>query len=90
MVGTVDIKEVEKKSDGGKPSPSQLRYLKRGLDQAGGKLPLFDRDGQRINDQTIRSCLKRGWCEPWARNPIKPDWLVCKLTDAGRQAVEKR
>lgn len=66
------------------PTPSQRAWLARGLAQPGGKLPLFDTDGQRINPQTIRACLQRGWAEPWFTNPTKPDWLVCKLTDAGR------
>lgn len=77
------------KATGVKPSSAQRRYLERGLTEPGGKLPLFDREGQRIKDQTIRSCLAKGWCEPWYRNPIKPDWLVCKLTEAGRVAVGK-
>jgi len=89
MAETVDIKREPAKAKGGKPSPAQFRYLLRGIDQPGGKLPLFDADGQRINDQTIRSCIKNGWCEGWARNPIKPDWLVCKLTDAGREALKR-
>ena len=71
-----------------KPSAARRRYLERGLREPGGKLPLFDRDGQRIKEQTIKSCLTKGWCEPWYRNPIKPDWLVCKLTDAGKAAVK--
>ncbi len=75
----VDIKK--------KPSIVQKRYLMRGVNEPGGKLPLFDKDGQRIKKQTIRSCIKNGWCVEWCRNPIKPNWLVCKLTDAGRYAV---
>ncbi len=71
-----------------KPSVAQRRYLERGLNEPGGKLPLFDRHGQRINDQTVRACLSHGWCEPWRRNPIKPDWLVCRLTSAGRKVLE--
>lgn len=70
-----------------KPSPVQAKYLKMGLDQAGGKLPLFDDDGQEIKPATIRSCIDNGWAEPWFNNPIKPNWLVCKLTEAGRKAV---
>ena len=66
------------------PTSVQLAWLRRGLDQAGGKLPLFDLDGKRINPRTIRCCLEAGWAEPWFANPIKPDWLVCKLTDEGR------
>jgi hypothetical protein len=37
--------------------------------------------------RTIQSCLTQGWVRPWATNPIKPDWLICKLTAAGRAAV---
>ena len=70
------------------PSAAQRRYLQRGLAEPGGKLPLFDKNGQRINDQTIRSCIKHGWAEHWYRNPIKPDWLVCKLTPAGKKILK--
>lgn len=68
-------------------SKSQQRWLARGLQQAGGKLPLFDEEGQRYSEKTIRSCLDKGWVEPWFKNPIKPDWLVCRLTDQGRSAL---
>ena len=70
-----------------KPTDQQLAWLCRGMDQAGGKLPLFDDDGQRVNRQTIESCLKAGWAERWFNNPLKPDWLVCRLTESGRAAV---
>lgn len=73
-----------------KLSKIQRTYLQRGLDQPGGKLPLFDDQGQRFKEQTIRACLKNGWCEPWYHNPVKPDWLVCKLTDQGRSALKGR
>ena len=70
-----------------RPTPAQRAWLHRGLDQPGGKLPLFDEAGQTYSARTIRSCVEQGWAEPWIHNPIKPDWLVCKLTDAGHQAV---
>ena len=70
------------------PTLPELFYLRRGLGQPGGKLPLFDLDGQAIAPQVVRSCLKRGWAEPWFNNPLKPDWLVCKLTEQGRQLAE--
>lgn len=70
-----------------KPSPAQRAWLARGLSQPGGKLPLFDSDGQRVNPQMVKACLKRGWAEPWFANPLKPDWQVCKLTAAGRRAL---
>lgn len=70
-----------------RPSAAQARYLEQGLSQPGGKLPLFDEQGQAIKASTIRSCIEKGWAEPWFNNPIKPDWLVCKLTEAGREAL---
>ena len=72
----------------GQPTSAQRLYLRRGLEQPGGKLPLFDGEGQRIGEKTVRACIRAGWAEPWFANPVKPDWLVCKLTDAGRQVVD--
>jgi len=70
-----------------KPTAAQRSWLQRGLDQPGGKLPLFDRQGQHYDARTIRSCIDRGWAETWFDNPIKVDWRVCKLTDAGREVL---
>ena len=72
------------------PTNVQIKWLQRGLNQAGGKLPLFDSDGQKFSSRTINSCLKKGWAEPWFNNPIKPDWLVCRLTQAGRKALVQK
>ncbi len=69
------------------PTLPELLYLRRGLSQAGGKLPLFDLDGQAVATAIVRRCLDRGWAEPWFSNPLKPDWLVCKLTDSGRRVA---
>ena len=69
---------------GRKPTAPQRSWLKRGMNQPGGKLPLFDQVGQRVSERTVRSCIDKGWAEPWFANPLKPDWLVCKLTQAGR------
>ena len=69
------------------PSKVQLSYLKRGLEQAGGKLPLFDRDGRAISPQTVKACISHGWAEPWFSNPLKKDWLVCRLTEEGRKLL---
>ena len=67
------------------PSLAEILYLRRGLDQPGGKLPLFDLDGQDVDEAVVRRCLDRGWAMPWFNNPLKPEWLVCKLTETGRQ-----
>jgi hypothetical protein len=72
------------------PTPVQRTWLKRGLDQPGGKLPLFDEYGQHVDPRTVRACVEQGWAEPWYPNPLKPDWLVCKLTVLGRAAAVGR
>jgi len=81
--------QAEKGVGGHKASSSQISWLKRGLDQAGGKLPLFDDKGRRISERTVRSCIEKGWAEPWFANPLKPDWLVCRLTNSGRDMIDK-
>jgi hypothetical protein len=69
------------------PTLAELMYLRRGLAQPGGKLPLFDLDGQEIDRALVRHCLACGWVEPWFNNPLKPDWLVCRLTAGGRRLL---
>ncbi|MEN8722477.1 MAG: hypothetical protein ABF335_06280 [Alphaproteobacteria bacterium] len=70
-----------------KLTDAQHEYLERGLSQPGGKLPLFDGDGQRVDPRTVRACIDRGWAEPWFVNPLKADWLVCKLTQSGFEVM---
>jgi hypothetical protein len=70
-----------------RPTEPQRRYLERGLSEPGGKLPLFDRDGRQVPRKTIETCVAHRWAEPWTANPIKPDWLVCKLTPTGYRAL---
>lgn len=86
--GAQPVKDTDAEMADGKskitPNETQLRWLQRGLEQPGGKLPLFDRIGQKVSEQTVRSCIRHGWAEPWFNNPIKPDWLVCRLTESGR------
>jgi hypothetical protein len=69
------------------PSPAQRAWLVRGLDQPGGKLPLFNTHGGEVQRRIVGACLSAGWAERWFDNPLKPDWLVCRLTDAGRAAL---
>lgn len=85
---TIDILSLnDNELEGDLPTLVELLYLRRGLTQPGGKLPLFDLDGQDVDAAIVRRCVERGWSEPWFNNPLKPDWLVCKLTDAGRRAA---
>jgi hypothetical protein len=71
------------------PTAAQRAWLKLGLGQPGGKLPLFDALGQQVDRRTIRACIVAGWAEPWFANPLKPDWLVCKLTQLGRDLADR-
>lgn len=82
----IKVDEADRRTSS--PTPIQRAWLRRGLDQPGGKLPLFDENGKQMDRRTIRKCIDAGWAEPWFANPIKPDWLVCKLTDAGRTLVD--
>lgn len=68
-------------------SSKERDYLTMGVFQPGGKLPLFDNNGQEIQASIIKSCVKKGLAERWFANPLKPDWLVCRLTEKGRNAV---
>ncbi len=74
----------------GRPNLVQRRYLARGLAQPGGKLPLFDEEGQHFHPALVRACIAHGWAEPWFGNPLKSDWLICKLTDQGRRVLVER
>jgi hypothetical protein len=74
-------------SEVGRPTEAQRRYLERGLTEPGGKLPLFDRDGRQVPRKTVEACVVHGWAQPWTANPIKPDWLACRLTPAGYRVL---
>ncbi len=77
-------------TDNVKVTSSQASWLSRGLEQAGGKLPLFDDKGRKVSERTVQSCIEKGWAEPWFNNPMKPEWTVCKLTDAGRHLISTK
>jgi hypothetical protein len=72
------------------PNAAQRAYLRAGLDQPGGKLPLFDGKGATVPPALIRACIAHGWAERWFANPLAPDWLVCRLTPRGAKAVQRQ
>jgi len=45
-------------------TPTQRGWLRAGLREPGGKLPLFDGLGQRVSDRTVRSCIRNGGPNP--------------------------
>ena len=68
-------------------STAQRKWLERGLTQLGGKLPLLDDSGRKINPQVVKKCVDEGWAEPWFANKLNQEWLVCKITAAGRAVL---
>ena len=82
------VRRRRDRSSHSSPTKAQRLYLARGLDQPGGKLPLFDENGSKFNPRTIKACVDNGWAEPWFENPQKPDWQVCKLTARGAEALK--
>ena len=87
MRGTHSFAPDGETSSERKPSPPQRQWLLKGLKQPGGKLPIFLDDGRQVCERTVKTCLERGWAEPWFANPIKPNWQICRLTEKGRLAV---
>lgn len=49
---------------------------------------MFDENGQAVSSRTVRACIRAGLAEPWFSNPLKPDWLVCRLTEKGRRLLD--
>ena len=72
-VSITEFKSRRRAQVPGKLDLFTLNYLRRGLSQPGGKLPLFDLDGQEVDPVIIRRCIADGLAEPWFRNPIMPD-----------------
>jgi len=71
----------------GKLTREERDYLRMGATRPGGKLPLFDEDGQVIRRSVIKGCVEKGLAERWFGNPLKPDWMVCRLTEQGRNLL---
>lgn len=65
-------------------------WLKTGLNNPDGRLALFDGTGQRIESHIQRAALSQGWAEGWFANPMRPDWMVCRLTPIGQRALAAR
>jgi len=85
-----DVAKPELEPSGtARPNPAQRKYLARGLTQPGGKLPLFDEFGQHVHPALVKACIAHGWAEPWFDNPLKPEWMICKLTQEGRRLAQE-
>ena len=70
-----------------KPTPSQRPLVATRARSGGRQAAAFRRVRPQVSERTVKSCIDKGWAEPWFANPLKPAWLVCKLTKAGRTAA---
>ncbi len=64
-----------------------LAWLQSGLAHKDGRLALFDGTGQRVSASMQRAAITQGWAKGWFANPMRPDWMVCRLTPLGRQVL---
>lgn len=62
-------------------------WLQSGLSHKDGRLALFDGTGQRVSPAVQRTAIQNGWAEGWFANPMRPNWMVCRLTPLGRQVL---
>jgi len=72
-----------------RPSPDELNWMRRGLGQPGGKIPVFDENDNPVDPKIVRRCLEQQWVEPWIGNQKNPDnlYMACRLSPLGRRLV---
>ncbi len=73
-------------STGAMLSEDQMVWLRSGLEQPGGKLTRYQKNGILVSQAMVSACLRAGLIEPWVHNPLSPP-RVYRLTDAGRVAL---
>jgi hypothetical protein len=66
-----------------------LAWLKTGVNNPEGRLSLFDGGGQRIDGKIQRFAIQSELAEGWFANPMRPDWMVCRLTERGRRLLKR-
>ncbi|MEP3655166.1 MAG: hypothetical protein ABJO36_09745 [Litorimonas sp.] len=64
-----------------------LNWLKGGLDRSDGRLAMFDTFGEPVNKAVIKSAIAAGLAEPWFSSPMRPQWMVCRITAKGRETL---
>ena len=64
-------------------------WLRGGLDRADGRLAIFDTFGEPVDKGVIKSAIAAGLAEPWFSSPMRPQWMVCRLTPKGRDALNR-
>ncbi len=65
------------------------QWLQGGLDREDGRLAIFDMFGEPVNKSVIKSAIASGLAEPWFSSPMRPQWMVCRITPKGRAALSR-
>ncbi len=65
-------------------------WLSGGLNRADSRLALFDQFGEPIDPNIVKSAIEKGLAEPWFSSPMRPQWMVCRLTSQGRHVLARR
>lgn len=66
-----------------------MAWLRGGLNRADGRLALFDAFGEPVEPIIIQKAIASGLAEPWFASPMRPQWMVCRLTAQGRRVATK-
>lgn len=66
-----------------------MGWLQGGLNRVDGRLALFDAFGEPVEKVIIQSAIAKGLAEPWFASPMRPQWMVCRLTAQGRRVATK-
>ena len=59
-------------------------WLRGGLERPDGRLAIFDTFGEPVDKAVVKSAISLGLAEPWFSSPMRPQWMVCRLTAKGR------
>jgi hypothetical protein len=70
-----------------RPTQEELRWMRRGLNQPGGKIPVFDESDTPVDPKIVLRCLEQQWVEPWVGNQKNPNnlYMACRLSPLGRR-----
>lgn len=63
------------------------QWLRGGLAREDLRLALFDMFGERIDPEIVRAAIAARLAEPWFSSPMHPQWMVCRLTRQGYDAL---
>jgi len=62
-------------------------WLEAGSQRTDGRLAMFDQFGEPVSKGVIKTAIASGLAEPWFSSPMRPQWMVCRITQKGREAL---